>query len=69
MKDLFSSQICRKCIVWTMPEFVSELSKLNNNIEILIEVLDNKPKDNADINKNIREGIENIVRIRNEGIK
>ena len=69
MQDLFNSQIGRKFIEWTMPEFVSELSKLNNNIERLIEVLDNKPKDNADINKNIREGIEIIVRIRNEGIK
>ena len=69
MQDLFSSQIGRKFIEWTMPEFVSELNKLNTNVERLIEVLDNKPKDNTEINKNIREGIENIIRIRNGSIE
>ena len=51
MEEFMNSRMGRKFIEWTMPEFVNQLNRLNNNIEKLIPLFEqDEPKNVGEIN-------------------
>ena len=61
MEEFMNSRMGRKFIEWTMPEFVNQLNRLNNNIEKLIPLFEqDEPKNVGEINKRIQRDIINI---------
>ena len=72
--NFINSPTGRKFLEWTMPELVNQLTVLNRNLEKLIVITDEftlEPVDEPyrsakEVNKEIKEGIENIVNIRKD---
>jgi len=60
----------RKFLEWTMPELVNQLDKINRNLEKLIALencCEEEPvKPVGKMNKEIKDGIENIINIRKD---
>jgi len=62
------NRITEKFYEYTMPELVNQLERLNRNLEkaIAIEEEPIKIKSVGEMNKEIRDGIENIINIRKD---
>ena len=64
--NFLQSRMMAKFIEWTMPELVSQITKLNEHLEKLIALEEEPIKSVGDINKEIKEGMNNIVNIRKD---
>ena len=67
MNEFANTRVGRKFIEWTVPELINQLDKLNRNIEKLLE--EDKPKDIGEVNRQIRDGINNIVEIKKRSMQ
>ena len=67
MNEFSNTRVGRKFIEWTVPELINQLDKLNRNIEKLLE--EDKPKDIGEVNRQIRDGINNIVEIKKRSMQ
>jgi len=58
----------RKFLEYTMPELVHQLERLNRNLEKLIAIEEEpiKVKSVGEMNKEIKDGVENIINIRKD---
>ena len=69
MNDFHNTRMGQKFIEWTMPELVSQLNRLNTNIEKLIPLFEpDEPQSIGEINKQIKTDIQNIVDLRKKGL-
>ena len=68
MDEFMNTRSGRKFLEYTMPELVHQLERLNSNLEKLITFEEEpiKVKSVGEMNKEIKQGIENIVNIRKD---
>ena len=68
MNEFHDTRMGQKFFEWTIPELVHQLKRLNEHLEKLIAIEEEEVIDKSigDVNKEIKEGMENIINIRKE---